>query len=428
MPTIIEGGALATLLAMSVAAPVLLALDTATDRVHAALAVGAAVQTLDLPGGAQASTQLLPALQGLLRDAGLAWPDLDAIAFGSGPGAFTGLRTACSVTQGLALGADCPVIVIDTLMAVAEDARQQSPQTCAPGDVVWVLQDARMDELYVGAFTWDGADWQVAHATQLWPLTEPVSRWTRGSLTPTEGLRLCGNALQAYPDRFAPLWPLGARVLGEASAAPRGAALAALAQRAWARGDTVDVALALPRYVRDKVAQTTAERRAIAQAPRHIDRLMTVDDIPAVLEMEQAACVHPVHAWTEDNYRSSLRSGYWMRVRCEADSGRIVAVCVAMDGVDEVHLLNIVVSRAHQGQGIARALLGLLCERCRARQAGLLWLEVRPSNERALALYRREGFVEVGRRKAYYPAPEGREDALVMRRDIDLGGAARAVD
>ena len=161
---------------MSVAVPVLLALDTATDRVHAALAVGTAVQTLDLPGGAQASAQLLPALQGLLRDAGLTWSDLDAIAFGSGPGAFTGLRTACSVTQGLALGADCPVIVLDTLMVVAEDARQQAPQGCVPGDVVWVLQDARREELYVGAFTWDGADWQVAQAAQLWPLTEPVAR------------------------------------------------------------------------------------------------------------------------------------------------------------------------------------------------------------------------------------------------------------
>lgn len=94
-------------------------------------------------------------------------------------------------------------------------------------------------------------------------------------------------------DRFASLWPLGATVLGEATAAPRAGALAALAQRAWARGDTVDVALALPRYVRDKVAQTTAERRAIAQAPRHIDRLMTEADIPAVLAMEQAACVPP---------------------------------------------------------------------------------------------------------------------------------------
>jgi tRNA threonylcarbamoyl adenosine modification protein YeaZ/ribosomal-protein-alanine acetyltransferase len=426
MFAIIEGSALATLAFMSVAVPVLLALDTATDRVHAALAVGEAVRPLDLPGGAQASTQLLPALQGLLRDAGLVWTDLDAIAFGSGPGAFTGLRTACSVTQGLALGADCPVIVLDTLMAVAEDARQQAPQGCACGDTVWVLQDARMDEMYVGAFTWDGAAWQVAHAAQLWPLTEPEARWAHDAQAAVN-LRLCGNALQAYPDRFAALWPLGATTLSP-SAAPRGAALAALAQRAWTRGDTVDVALALPRYVRDKVAQTTAERRAVAQPPRFTDRLMTPADIPAVLDMERQACLHPTHAWTEDNYRSSLRSGYWIRVRCEADSGRIVAVCVAMDGVDELHLLNIAVARSQQNQGMARAMLALLYARCQARQASMLWLEVRPSNERAHALYRREGFVEVGRRPDYYPAPDGREDALVMRREIPLERPSHAVD
>src|SRR5690606_4444761 len=156
---------------------------------------------LDLVGGAQASTHLLPALQGLVRDAGLTWRDLDAIAFGAGPGAFTGLRTACSVTQGLALGADCPVIVLDTLMVEAEDARQQAPQACAPGDTVWVLQDARMEEMYVSALTWDGARWQVAHAAQLWPLTEPLSRWA-GRIGTGPTLRLCGNALQAYPERF----------------------------------------------------------------------------------------------------------------------------------------------------------------------------------------------------------------------------------
>ena len=84
------------------------------------------------------------------------------------------------------------------------------------------------------------------------------------------GLRLCGNAVRTYADHFAPLWPVGAAVLGEAEAAPRGAALAALAQRAWLRGEAVDVALALPRYVRDKVAQTTAERlqaKSVAAAP-----------------------------------------------------------------------------------------------------------------------------------------------------------------
>lgn len=160
-----------------------------------------------------------------------------------------------------------------------------------------------------------------------------------------------------------------------------------------------------------------------------IDRPMTEADIPAVMAMEREACLHPVHAWSDDNYRSSMRAGYWVRVRCEADSGHIVAVCVAMDGVDEVHLLNIAVARAMHGQGLARELLAILYDRCRQRMAPLLWLEVRPSNEPARALYRAEGFVEVGVRKNYYPAAQGREDALVMKLDIDVApGAFHALD
>lgn len=151
---------------------------------------------------------------------------------------------------------------------------------------------------------------------------------------------------------------------------------------------------------------------------RFVDRPMTEADIPAVMAMEGEACLHAVHAWSEDNYRSSMRAGYWVRLRCEADSGRVVAVCVAMDGVDEVHLLNIAVARALHGRGLARSILSTLYARCRQRQAQQLWLEVRPSNAAARALYRSEGFVEVGVRKHYYPAPQGREDALVMKRDI----------
>jgi ribosomal-protein-alanine N-acetyltransferase len=163
---------------------------------------------------------------------------------------------------------------------------------------------------------------------------------------------------------------------------------------------------------------------------RFIDRPMTEADIPVVMAMERDACLHPLHAWSDDNYRSSMRAGYWVRVRCEVDTGRIIAVCVAMDGVDEVHLLNIAVACELHGQGIARDLLAVLYERCRQRQAQLLWLEVRPSNVSARGLYLREGFVEVGLRKNYYPAAQGREDALVMKRDIDLSttGAAHALD
>lgn len=241
---------------MSVGHPVLIALDTATDRVHAALVSGGQARSADLAGGAQASVTLLPSLTGLLADAGLVWADVDAIAFGAGPGAFTGLRTACSAAQGLALGLDKPVISLDTLMLVAEDARLSNPAAWVEGDTVWVLQDARMDEMYVAAFHWTAGGWVCQHDAQLWPLTEPLNRWGAGC--PDAPKHLAGSGLKAYPDRFEGLaalhlWP---------DAAPRGGALASLASQAWAQGRILDAALALPRYVRDKVAQTTAERMA----------------------------------------------------------------------------------------------------------------------------------------------------------------------
>jgi len=152
---------------------------------------------------------------------------------------------------------------------------------------------------------------------------------------------------------------------------------------------------------------------------RFIDRPLTEADIPAVLAMETDACLHPIHAWTADNYRSSIRAGYWSRVRCDRQ-GHVVAVVVAMDGAGEVHLLNIAVGRAWHRQGVAHALIEVLVDRCRHLGADSLWLEVRPSNEPALALYLREGFEHVGVRRHYYPAPEGREDALVMKRPVPL--------
>lgn len=257
------------------AQPVLLALDTATERLHVALVVGEAVHTRDWPGGAQASAQLLPGLQALLADVGVRWADLHAIAFGSGPGAFTGLRTACSVTQGLALGLGCPVVVLDTLMAVAEDARQRAaladPTACPSGQTLWVLQDARMDELYAAPFTWDGVRWQAGEGPALWPLSEPARRWATSDADAVEGskpIALCGNALAQCASAFDVVWARKSALKwpqGE-QAVPSGAALAALARQAWTDGQCVDAALALPRYVRDKVAQTTAERAATRAA------------------------------------------------------------------------------------------------------------------------------------------------------------------
>src|SRR5436189_5942400 len=134
----------------------LLAFDTATELMSIALAVRVDVRVVESAGGAQASASLIPAVMRLLGEAGVTLRELDAIAFGRGPGAFTGLRTACSVAQGLAFGAGKPVLPVDSLLLVAEDALAQAPATDC-----WVAMDARMEEVYAARHRWDGARWHT---------------------------------------------------------------------------------------------------------------------------------------------------------------------------------------------------------------------------------------------------------------------------
>jgi tRNA threonylcarbamoyladenosine biosynthesis protein TsaB len=226
----------------------LLALDTATEVMHLALVAGEAVHVRAEAGGARASLAVLPALQALLAEAGVALAQVEAFAFGRGPGAFTGLRTACSVVQGLALGTGRPVLPLDTLMAVAEAARQQG--AAAHGQALWAATDARMGEVYAACYRLDPtAGWQTLQAPALYT---PQALAARLAAAPAA---LAGNAAEVYGEWLRPvapaLWP---------QAAPGGAALAALARAAWLRGERLDAAQAVPLYVRDKVALTTAER------------------------------------------------------------------------------------------------------------------------------------------------------------------------
>jgi tRNA threonylcarbamoyladenosine biosynthesis protein TsaB len=248
--------------------PSLLAIDTATEVVHLALWAQGRCRTQALPGGALASAATLPAAQALLQEAGLAWADLDALAFGRGPGAFTGLRTACSLVQGLALGLDKPVLALDTLLAVADAALASTPAlqlaltppgaaSAPPHPCLWVLQDARMNEVYAAAYALDGQQgWRVVQEAQLW--SQAV---LRDQIASGRVLHAAGSALLAYPEAVSAI--AGVTCPG---ACPDGAALARLALAAWRRGERIDAALALPRYVRDKVAQTTAERALAAGA------------------------------------------------------------------------------------------------------------------------------------------------------------------
>jgi tRNA threonylcarbamoyladenosine biosynthesis protein TsaB len=235
----------------------LLAFDTSTDQMSVAVSRVLDGQTQlwqhNGPGGAQTSANLIPAIEQLMAQAGLRYEALDAIVFGQGPGSFTGLRTACAVAQGLAFGAGIAVLPVDTLLAVAEEARLQYAPTQA-GCRVLALLDARMDELYAAPYEFaDGAWTQCADDQLLRP----------EALTLQDSQALAGNVFAAYGARLAvppelPRW----------HALPTASALLRLAPALLAAGHAVAPEHALPRYIRDKVAQTTLERAAAKAAAK----------------------------------------------------------------------------------------------------------------------------------------------------------------
>lgn len=236
--------------------PSWLALETSTDLLSLAVSRGDQQWTHTSAGGAQSSQRILPSIQSLLSGAGLSLHDLQAVVLGRGPGAFTGLRTACSVAQGLAFGADLPVLPIDTLLAVADEVRHtQALDGQPPVTRVLVVMDARMEQVYSAAYEYAAhgpeSGWRCVQANAVhnpehlhWPADWPV-----------DGFVAAGNAWGIYAKR----WP-AALTAPQLSAMPTAAALLRLAPQAWAQGLAVPPEEALPLYIRDKVAQTTQER------------------------------------------------------------------------------------------------------------------------------------------------------------------------
>ncbi len=230
----------------------LLAFDTSTEVMSIAVSrtVHNSVTVWEHTGagGSQASAHLIGQVMALLHQAGLPLKALDAICFGAGPGSFTGLRTACAVAQGLAYGAGVPVLAVDSLLAVAEEARFQALPDPAAYRITALL-DARMDEMYAATWAWNGASWmEVADSALLRP-----------EALQTQGKVLAGNVFGVYAGR------LGAEHGGlndavQVTALPTAAAMLRVAPQMLAAGLAVAAAQALPRYIRDKVAKTTAER------------------------------------------------------------------------------------------------------------------------------------------------------------------------
>ncbi|MDN5843751.1 MAG: tRNA (adenosine(37)-N6)-threonylcarbamoyltransferase complex dimerization subunit type 1 TsaB [Alcaligenaceae bacterium] len=367
-------------------------------------------------GRAGHTERILPLAEQILAEAGLDRSALSVVAFGQGPGGFTGLRVACSVAQGIAVAQDLPVIPVDSLMAVAAQHEDDEPD----GSHV-VLQDARMNEVYAASYQCtDGGRWQAAQAPRLLALADIPLWLEKGPWGADAPVRVHGDALLVFEGLAEQLAALGYRICPAADPGHAHAQVAMVARLAlsdWEAGRAVGAGQAAPIYVRDKVAFTIQERQAglggNPQAPAlnavtlHAMRESDLDEVAAIERQVQA------FPWQRNHFADGLRAGYsgWV-VR---KMGGMAGFAMVMDAPDMAHLLVIGVRPDAQRKGAGAQLLAQCEAHARGRGLGALTLEVRPSNTGAIGFYRHHGFQHVGTRKDYYPLGRSlREDAWIM--------------
>lgn len=220
----------------------ILALETSTEYCSVALWQTGEISGRSELAGQRHSEILMDMIAAVLADAGLTLQQLDGLAFGRGPGSFTGVRIACGVAQGLALGADIPVAGICTLAALAEASGQ---------DKVIAVLDARMGELYHAAYEKQAGEWREASAPCVCkPGDAPAVSGSVWHLLGS-GVGVSPELLERYVGQLADI---------DGKVVPQASAIASLGAWEIQRGAGLDAAQALPLYVRDKVALTTAER------------------------------------------------------------------------------------------------------------------------------------------------------------------------
>jgi tRNA threonylcarbamoyladenosine biosynthesis protein TsaB len=230
----------------------LLAIDTSTDFCSVAASRGEALVFRHEPAGQRQAEMILDMVGAVLIDARLDLAQIDGIAFGAGPGSFTGLRIAAGVTQGLALARGAGVVGVCSLLAIAEQAAEEASDEAADARIISCL-DAHRGEVYYAAYRRAGARWEEVSAPGLYtPETVPMvsgGEWTG-----------CGDGFAAYREGLA------ARLGGCVSeirpdSGPTARAVLKLAMPRFAAGEFMDAAAAVPVYLRDKVALKTSERR-----------------------------------------------------------------------------------------------------------------------------------------------------------------------
>jgi ribosomal-protein-alanine N-acetyltransferase len=343
----------------------------------------------------------------LLSQAERNWSDLSGLVLCHGPGSFTGLRVAAGLAQGLARGLNIPVACVSGFEAKAfSHWRSLAPEARRAQQTYVVDVDARLGEWYRAVLSVE-ANGHTALLEQ--PVVVTAGQPIPPILPP-------GSSLKTQPIWLAPNDSAVVGPWSEQSAAQT-ILQTALHKSAinWLTAEQVQ-----PLYVRQKVAQTIEERR-LSKATELLP--LRLEDLASVLVIEQQAYPYP---WTSGNFRDALSSGY--HALKLVDQGVMVGYLVWMRVLDEAHLLNFTIAPARQSRGLGQHLLKTWLAQLMADGLQQVLLEVRPSNPKAIRLYQRNGFVQTGLRKGYYPSgPNGREDALLMNKPLSpVAGASHA--
>ena len=412
-----------------------LAIDTSTDMLACAVVSwepGSTPRVLaarDHMCRRQANVELVSTALAALEDCGHTMADFDRILVGRGPGSFTGVRIGIATAKGLSCGLSKPLHGVSVLDATAWGAWKAGVR-----GLLAVADDAMRGEVYPGIYQLDDDGAHRTFATEtVCKADECVAAWSARDDAPQ--LVLTGNGLKKYRARFEAAG--FTNILDEALWYPTGEGLALAA--AASPLDSGDPALVLPIYTRLSDAEENERKRLGLKAPasvevtgvddaladRHLQlRPMSVNDLPAVAELEAAAFSGSSHTpWTEKLFYEELSQpgrSWWVA----HDLGRIIGFAGGMMAGDDFEICDVAVEEGHRRQGVASRLVARLCYDAHVLNAKTASLEVDEKNEAARAAYDHLGFAEVGRRPDYY-APG--HDALILRAELPLAGDVEAL-
>ena len=410
---------------------VLLALDTSTDMLACAVTrvqdgTAKVLATGDHLCRRHANEELVNTALKALGQVGLGMADVDGVLVGRGPGSFTGVRIGIATAKGLACALRKPLYGASTLDAVAWVAWDAGVR----GKLA-VANDAMRGEVYPGIYVLDDAGAHRTFASETVAKADAcVQAWSQ--LSDRDELTLTGNGLFKYRSRFEDagfqdftdekLWLPTGQALVESVLAPD-----------WqpAVGDG-DPALVLPIYTRLSDAEENERKRlglaqpasvaitgvddALANAHLQV-RPMSVNDLDQVARIEAAAYEGSAHTpWTRNQFYDELSQpgrSWWVT----HDQGVITGFAGGQLAGSDFEITEVVVAADHRRRGIASRLLARVTYDAQMLNASTASLEVADGNDPALALYRRLGFQQVGRRPGYYP---GGADALIMRATLPL--------